>query len=77
MTEWEISCLSWYLINVNPFTFKAGTLGDFIRDLELTGEKRRFFLKAVNLIYTAYETIQVERQNEASRKHNEDLMRRR
>jgi hypothetical protein len=68
LTDFEGFCLAWHYENVNNFTIEAGILGEAVKELKLSGVKRRLFSKAQNMIRYNTLVIEAEKQREAIRK---------
>lgn len=70
LTEFEAFCWNWYWGNVNAFTWEAGLVGDYVRELKMDKTIKKMFLKAMNMIYT---TIKAIIRDEAEREAREGI----
>lgn len=68
LSPYEGACLTWYSDHVTPFTMQGGIVGQLILALGLEGKALALFLRAMDMIRSTFQDIELEhlkRQREA------------
>ncbi len=65
MSAFEVAAWIWYQDTVSTFSLTAGIVAEAFRELQLRGELRKIFMKALDMIHLSESTILAEKIKKA------------